>query len=234
MAASYFAGAVSVTVQNRGREFVVLASRASGDDWVIDVGVRAEVNTDSGCEVVAQFEQIRLAGRFRDGEMKVAVRSPQLLRGLRRGVRSQRRLDPATMRCGETFGGGRRHETLDQRAQIEKKLQLRPVRVERAMRRGSDVAGPCATDVRAADPAPGRALRLQIDDAELASRQAQWTPPAPHYERGYGAMYAVHIMQADEGFLARAVRTPNPTQGDNPDHPDLTRRATANLSTTIL
>ena len=47
-------------------------------------------------------------------------------------------------------------------------------------------------------------------------------------------MYAVHIMQADEGFLARAVRTPNPTQGDNPDHPDLTRRATANLSITIL
>ena len=30
-------------------------------------------------------------------------------------------------------------------------------------------------------------------------RKAAWTPPKPHYPRGYGAMFAQHIGQADEG-----------------------------------
>ena len=26
-----------------------------------------------------------------------------------------------------------------------------------------------------------------------------WTPPPPHYRRGYGALYLDHVLQADEG-----------------------------------
>ena len=36
-------------------------------------------------------------------------------------------------------------------------------------------------------------------DEELARRRAAWAPPPPRYLRGYGAMYAEHIGQADEG-----------------------------------
>ncbi|GAA4553982.1 L-arabinonate dehydratase [Amycolatopsis samaneae] len=61
---------------------------------------------------------------------------------------------------------------------------------------------------------PARALRLDVDDAELIRRRAAWTPPATRYERGYGALYAQHVTQADEGcdfdFLARPGRNPEP------------------------
>jgi dihydroxy-acid dehydratase len=53
-----------------------------------------------------------------------------------------------------------------------------------------------------------------VDDAELARRRAEWTPPEPRYVRGYGAMFSRHIMQADKGcdfdFLAEPGRTPEP------------------------
>ncbi|MEV6913119.1 L-arabinonate dehydratase [Amycolatopsis sp. NPDC051071] len=81
----------------------------------------------------------------------------------------------------------------------------------------SHVGGPLAL-VRDGDPitldVPSRRLSLDVDDAELRHRRAQWTPPAPHYERGYGALYAEHITQADEGcdfdFLARVGENPEP------------------------
>jgi dihydroxyacid dehydratase/phosphogluconate dehydratase len=45
-------------------------------------------------------------------------------------------------------------------------------------------------------------------------RRAQWEPPAPKFERGYGALYSEHITQADQGcdfdFLARGGRNPEP------------------------
>ncbi len=62
-----------------------------------------------------------------------------------------------------------------------------------------------------------RSLRLEVDDAELARRRARWQPPAPRYQRGYGAMYSEHVSQADQGcdfdFLARpgATADPDPT-----------------------
>ena len=50
---------------------------------------------------------------------------------------------------------------------------------------------------------PERRLDLLVDDAELARRRAEWdsSPREPHhaYSRGYGRMYAQHVMQAQDG-----------------------------------
>jgi dihydroxy-acid dehydratase len=46
---------------------------------------------------------------------------------------------------------------------------------------------------------PARSIRLEVSDAELARRRAQWRPPPPRYERGYGWMFSRHIEQADRG-----------------------------------
>ena len=35
-----------------------------------------------------------------------------------------------------------------------------------------------------------RRIHLHVSDEELARRRAAWTPPPPHYPRGYGAMYS--------------------------------------------
>ncbi|HSQ82824.1 MAG TPA: L-arabinonate dehydratase [Casimicrobiaceae bacterium] len=59
-----------------------------------------------------------------------------------------------------------------------------------------------------------RLLRLDVDDAELARRRAAWTRPAPHFKRGFGALYQDHITQADQGcdfdFLEGTAATPDP------------------------
>jgi dihydroxyacid dehydratase/phosphogluconate dehydratase len=59
-----------------------------------------------------------------------------------------------------------------------------------------------------------RRLQLEVSDEELQERRARWQAPAPRFERGYGALYTHHVMQADEGcdfdFLARAGDTPEP------------------------
>jgi dihydroxyacid dehydratase/phosphogluconate dehydratase len=59
-----------------------------------------------------------------------------------------------------------------------------------------------------------RELSLDISERTLAQRQEQWQPPAPKFERGYGALYTEHITQANEGcdfgFLARRGRNPEP------------------------
>jgi dihydroxy-acid dehydratase len=61
---------------------------------------------------------------------------------------------------------------------------------------------------------PARTLDLLVDEEELARRKAEWTPPKPRFERGYGALYAAHVTQADQGcdfdFLARAGANPEP------------------------
>lgn len=61
---------------------------------------------------------------------------------------------------------------------------------------------------------PGRSLSVLISDEELDRRRADWTPrPAP-YGRGYGAMYAAHVTQADKGcdfdFLHAGAAIPEP------------------------
>jgi dihydroxy-acid dehydratase len=61
---------------------------------------------------------------------------------------------------------------------------------------------------------PARLLRLDVADDELDRRRSEWTAPEPRYERGYGALYAEHVTQADAGcdfdFLARPGRNPMP------------------------
>jgi len=55
-----------------------------------------------------------------------------------------------------------------------------------------------------------RRLELLVPEAEIKSRLAQWTAPAPHYTRGYGKLFLDHILQADQGcdfdFLRGADR----------------------------
>jgi dihydroxy-acid dehydratase len=59
-----------------------------------------------------------------------------------------------------------------------------------------------------------RRIHLHVSDEELARRRAAWRPPAPHYSRGYGAMFSVHVSQADEGcdfdYLLAGGRIPEP------------------------
>ena len=59
-----------------------------------------------------------------------------------------------------------------------------------------------------------RRIHLHVSDEELARRKAAWVPPKPHYQRGYGAMFAEHIGQADDGcdfdFLLAGAKTPEP------------------------
>jgi dihydroxy-acid dehydratase len=59
-----------------------------------------------------------------------------------------------------------------------------------------------------------RRLDLLVDPEVLEARKAAWTPPEPHYGRGYGALFSRHVTQADEGcdfdFLAAAGATLDP------------------------
>src|SRR3954468_22882903 len=58
-----------------------------------------------------------------------------------------------------------------------------------------------------------RKLDLKVSDAELAKRRSSWTAPAPRFTRGYGALFAKHITQADKGcdfdFLHAGEATPD-------------------------
>ncbi len=60
----------------------------------------------------------------------------------------------------------------------------------------------------------GRSLDLLIDEAELQRRREALVQPEPHYSRGYGALFAAHVTQADDGcdfdFLARKGYTREP------------------------
>jgi dihydroxy-acid dehydratase len=81
----------------------------------------------------------------------------------------------------------------------------------------SHVGGPLAF-VQTGDDievdAEARRIHLHVAEEELARRRAAWRPPAPHYPRGYGAMYLAHIGQADEGcdfdFLLAGGAIPEP------------------------
>jgi dihydroxy-acid dehydratase len=46
---------------------------------------------------------------------------------------------------------------------------------------------------------PARTIHLNVSDAELATRKAAWVQPAKRWERGYGYIFAKHVMQADTG-----------------------------------
>ena len=44
-----------------------------------------------------------------------------------------------------------------------------------------------------------RTIDLDVPEDELARRRAEWQPPAPRFECGYGWMFARHIKQANDG-----------------------------------
>jgi dihydroxy-acid dehydratase len=81
----------------------------------------------------------------------------------------------------------------------------------------SFVGGPLAvvrTDDTIEVDVSRRLLQVAVSDAELARRQAGWVRPPPRLSRGYGAMYAEHIEQADLGcdfdFLSRQGQLAEP------------------------
>ena len=61
---------------------------------------------------------------------------------------------------------------------------------------------------------PARRLELLGPAAELERRRAAWQRPPPRYERGFGALYQLHVTQADAGcdfdFLEGTAPTPEP------------------------
>jgi dihydroxyacid dehydratase/phosphogluconate dehydratase len=61
---------------------------------------------------------------------------------------------------------------------------------------------------------PLRRLHLQVSDEELARRRSEWQQPEPRYGRGFGALYAAHVTQAEQGcdfdFLHAGAATPEP------------------------
>jgi dihydroxy-acid dehydratase len=79
------------------------------------------------------------------------------------------------------------------------------------------VGGPLAL-VRSGDwielDVAARKLDLVVDDEELARRRNAWQPQAPKYERGFGALYSAHVLQADQGcdfdFLLAGREIPEP------------------------
>jgi len=79
------------------------------------------------------------------------------------------------------------------------------------------VGGPLAlvrTGDRITVDVPARRIHLEVSDEELSARRAAWQPPPPRHERGYGWMFARHILQADQGcdfdFLEAGFGAPVP------------------------
>jgi dihydroxy-acid dehydratase len=44
-----------------------------------------------------------------------------------------------------------------------------------------------------------RRLHLEVDEAELRRRRAEWVAPEPAFKSGYQALYVKHVLQADRG-----------------------------------
>ncbi|MFD2420985.1 IlvD/Edd family dehydratase [Amycolatopsis pigmentata] len=66
----------------------------------------------------------------------------------------------------------------------------------------SALGGPLAL-VRTGDEitldVPSRELTLEVDDAELDRRRAEWVAPEPAHTSGYAWLYTQHVLQADQG-----------------------------------
>ncbi|MEN9416444.1 MAG: dihydroxy-acid dehydratase IlvD [Pseudomonadota bacterium] len=112
---------------------------------------------------------------------------------LKQGVRDMLRLSDARM-SGTSYGGCLLHCAPE-----------------------AAVGGPLAlvrTGDRITVDVPARRIHLEVSDEELAARRAAWTPPAPRWERGYGWLFARHILQADQGcdfdFLEAGFGAPVP------------------------
>jgi len=72
--------------------------------------------------------------------------------------------------------------------------------------------------VRDGDPidldVPDRRIDLLVARDELERRRTEWRPPEPFFARGYGRLFAQHVMSADQGcdfdFLLDGPATPEP------------------------
>jgi len=155
-----------------------------------------------------------LAGRIDDPNLKVDADSVLVLRGagpigapgmpewgllpiprklLERGVRDMVRISDARM-SGTAYGTCVLHVAPE-----------------------SHVGGPLAL-VRDGDEVeldvPNRRLQLKVDESELSRRRDAWRAPPRPYGRGYGAIFAGHVTQANEGcdfdFLAEGASIPEP------------------------
>ena len=155
-----------------------------------------------------------LAGRIDDPDLKVDADSVLILRGagpigapgmpewgllpipkklLEKGVRDMVRISDARM-SGTAYGTCVLHVAPE-----------------------SHVGGPLAL-VKDGDEVeldvPKRRLQLKVDERELYRRRAAWRPPPRPYGRGYGAIFAGHVTQANEGcdfdFLAQGPSVPEP------------------------
>jgi len=81
----------------------------------------------------------------------------------------------------------------------------------------SHVGGPLAL-VKEGDEieldVPNRRLELKVDEKQLSRRRTAWRVPQPPYGRGYGAIFARHATQANEGcdfdFLTEGPPVPEP------------------------
>jgi L-arabonate dehydrase len=97
---------------------------------------------------------------------------------LQQGVRDMVRISDARM-SGTAFGTVVVHATPESAA-------------------GGPLAAVRTGDIIALD-VPNRRLDLLVEPPEVAQRLASAAPPAPHYRRGYGWLFAQHILQADKG-----------------------------------
>lgn len=97
---------------------------------------------------------------------------------LQQGVRDMVRISDARM-SGTAFGTVVVHATPESAA-------------------GGPLAAVRTGDIIALD-VPNRRLDLLVEPQEVARRLASTAPPAPHYRRGYGWLFAQHILQADKG-----------------------------------
>jgi dihydroxy-acid dehydratase len=74
----------------------------------------------------------------------------------------------------------------------------------------SYIGGPLALlrtgDIVSIDVA-ARRINMEVSNEELSRRRAEWTPPPPRFERGYGWAFSRHIQQADKGCDFDFLRT---------------------------
>jgi dihydroxy-acid dehydratase len=50
---------------------------------------------------------------------------------------------------------------------------------------------------------PGRELRVELSEDEIAARLRDWRPPPPNYTTGVLAKYAALVSSASEGAITR-------------------------------
>jgi dihydroxy-acid dehydratase len=78
---------------------------------------------------------------------------------------------------------------------------------------GGPLAFVCDGDIVELD-VPGRRLTLQVPEEEMGRRRAAWKPRELPYPRGWVALWARHVRQADKGcdfdFLEGTAPIPEP------------------------